>query len=72
MICRSRRHTSTCPSIKTHQCPYDSAPGGLAHYQPFDIAEPLNPIPLAAYSLNVNYRFPNGALLEVRRERGNL
>jgi len=36
---------------------YDSAPGSLAHYQPFDIAEPLTDS-LAAYSLNVNYRFP--------------
>jgi iron complex outermembrane receptor protein len=36
---------------------YDSAPGGEAHYQPFDIAEPLTDS-LTAYSLNVNYRFP--------------
>src|SRR5271154_850723 len=32
---------------------YDSDPGTLAHYQPFDIADPLT-----AYSLNVNYSFP--------------
>jgi iron complex outermembrane recepter protein len=37
---------------------YDSAPGTLAHYQPFDIAEPLTDS-LTAYSLNVNYRFPS-------------
>jgi len=36
---------------------YDSAPGTLAHYQPFDIAEPLTDS-LTAYSLNVNYSFP--------------
>jgi iron complex outermembrane recepter protein len=36
---------------------YDSTPGTLAHYQPFDIAEPLTDS-LTAYSLNVNYRFP--------------
>jgi iron complex outermembrane recepter protein len=36
---------------------YDSAPGTLAHYQPFDIAEPLTDS-LTAYSLNVSYRFP--------------
>ena len=36
---------------------YDSDPGTLAHYQPFDIAEPLTDS-LTAYSLNVNYRFP--------------
>jgi iron complex outermembrane recepter protein len=36
---------------------YDSAPGTLAHYQPFDIAEPLTDS-LTAYSLNVNYGFP--------------
>jgi iron complex outermembrane recepter protein len=36
---------------------YDSTPGSLAHYQPFDIAEPLTDS-LAAYSLNVNYKFP--------------
>jgi len=36
---------------------YDSAPGSLEHYQPFDIAEPLTDS-LTAYSLNVNYRFP--------------
>src|SRR6202167_4143219 len=36
---------------------YDSDPGTLAHYQPFDIAEPLSDS-LTAYSLNVNYRFP--------------
>src|SRR5271156_3506051 len=35
---------------------YDSAPGTLAHYQPFDIAEPLTDS-LTAYSLNVNYSF---------------
>src|ERR1700733_13558104 len=36
---------------------YDSDPGSLAHYQPFDIAEPLTDS-LTAYSLNVNYSFP--------------
>jgi iron complex outermembrane recepter protein len=36
---------------------YDSDPGTLAHYQPFDIAEPLSDS-LTAYSLNVNYSFP--------------
>ncbi len=36
---------------------YDSAPGTEAHYQPFDIAEPLTDS-LTAYSLNVNYSFP--------------
>jgi iron complex outermembrane receptor protein len=35
---------------------YDSDPGTLAHYQPFDIAEPLTDS-LTAFSLNVNYRF---------------
>ena len=35
---------------------YDSDPGTLAHYQPFDIAEPLTDS-LTALSLNVNYRF---------------
>jgi outer membrane receptor protein involved in Fe transport len=37
---------------------YDSNPGTLAHYQPFDIAEPLTDS-LTAYSLNVNYSFPS-------------
>jgi iron complex outermembrane recepter protein len=37
---------------------YDSDPGTLAHYQPFDIAEPLTDS-LTAYSLNVSYRFPS-------------
>ncbi len=36
---------------------YDSDPGTLAHYQPFDIAEPLTDS-LTAFSLNVNYSFP--------------
>jgi iron complex outermembrane receptor protein len=36
---------------------YDSAPGTLAHYQPFDIAEPLTDS-LTAYSLNVSYGLP--------------
>jgi iron complex outermembrane recepter protein len=35
---------------------YDSNPGTLAHYQPFDIAEPLTDS-LTAYSLNINYSF---------------
>jgi iron complex outermembrane receptor protein len=35
---------------------YDSVPGTQAHYQPFDIAEPLTDS-LTAYSLNVNYSF---------------
>jgi outer membrane receptor protein involved in Fe transport len=37
---------------------YDSEPGTLAHYQPFDIAEPLTDS-LTAYSLNVNYSLPS-------------
>jgi outer membrane receptor protein involved in Fe transport len=37
---------------------YDSDPGTQAHYQPFDIAEPLTDS-LTAYSLNVNYSFPS-------------
>jgi len=37
---------------------YDSDPGTLAHYQPFDIAEPLTDS-LTAYSINVNFRFPS-------------
>lgn len=36
---------------------YDSNPGTEAHYQPFDIAEPLTDS-LSAYSLNINYSFP--------------
>jgi iron complex outermembrane recepter protein len=36
---------------------YDSDPGTLAHYQPFDIAEPLTDS-LTAYGLNVTYSFP--------------
>ena len=36
---------------------YDSVPGAEAHYQPFDIAEPLTD-EITAYSLNVNYSFP--------------
>ena len=36
---------------------YDNVPGTEAHYQPFDIAEPLTDS-LTAYSLNVNYSFP--------------
>jgi outer membrane receptor protein involved in Fe transport len=35
---------------------YDSDPGTLAHYQPFDIAEPSTDS-LTAYSLNINYHF---------------
>jgi len=35
---------------------YDSVPGTEAHYQPFDIAEPLTD-EIFAYSLNVNYSF---------------
>jgi iron complex outermembrane receptor protein len=35
---------------------YDSDPGALAHYQPFDIAEPLTDT-LTAYSLNITYHF---------------
>ncbi len=35
---------------------YDSTPGGLTHYQPFDIAEPLTDKVVIA-SLNVNYSF---------------
>jgi outer membrane receptor protein involved in Fe transport len=37
---------------------YDSDPGTLAHYQPFNIAEPLTDS-LTAYSLNVTYSFPS-------------
>ena len=37
---------------------YDSAPGTAAHYQPFDIAEPLTDS-LTAYGLNVIYSFPS-------------
>src|SRR5271170_4902801 len=40
---------------------YDSDPGTLAHYQPFDIAEPLTDS-LTAYSLNLNYSFPTFVL----------
>jgi iron complex outermembrane recepter protein len=36
---------------------YDSVPGTAAHYQAFDIAEPLTDS-LTAYSLNVNYSLP--------------
>jgi iron complex outermembrane recepter protein len=36
---------------------YDSVPGTEAHYQPFDIAEPLTDS-LTAFSLNVSYSFP--------------
>jgi iron complex outermembrane recepter protein len=36
---------------------YDSVPGAEAHYQPFDIAEPLTDS-LTAFSLNVNVSFP--------------
>jgi outer membrane receptor protein involved in Fe transport len=36
---------------------YDSDPGTQAHYQPFDIAEPLTDS-LTAYALNINYSFP--------------
>jgi len=35
---------------------YDSDPGTLAHYQPFDIAEPLTDS-IAVFNLNVNYSF---------------
>jgi outer membrane receptor protein involved in Fe transport len=37
---------------------YDSDPGTLTHYQPFDIAEPSTDS-LTALSLNVNYHFPS-------------
>jgi len=37
---------------------YDSVPGTEAHYQPFDIAEPLTDS-LTAYSLNINYSLPS-------------
>jgi outer membrane receptor protein involved in Fe transport len=36
---------------------FDSDPGTLAHYQPFDIAEPLTD-EITIYSLNINYSFP--------------
>ncbi len=45
-------NTSTQSGISA----YDSDPGTLAHYQPFNIAEPLTDS-LTAYSLNVNYAF---------------
>ena len=35
---------------------YDSDPGTQAHYQPFDVAEPLKDH-IALYSLNMRYRF---------------
>jgi outer membrane receptor protein involved in Fe transport len=35
---------------------FDSTPGNLVHYQPFDISEPLTDS-LTAYSLNINYSF---------------
>src|ERR1700677_2030551 len=35
---------------------YDSVPGTLAHYQPFDIAEPYSDT-ITINALNVNYRF---------------
>ena len=35
---------------------YDSNPGTLAHYQPFDIAEPLSD-KITILSLNVDYSF---------------
>ncbi len=35
---------------------YDSDPGTLTHYQPFDIAEPSTDS-LTTYSLNINYHF---------------
>jgi iron complex outermembrane receptor protein len=35
---------------------YDSNPGTLAHYQPFDIAEPLTDR-ISVFSVNVNYSF---------------
>jgi len=36
---------------------YDSTPGTLAHYQPFNIAEPLTDR-LTTYGLTINYNFP--------------
>jgi iron complex outermembrane recepter protein len=44
-------------SIQNGISAYDSDPGTEAHYQPFDIAEPLTDS-LTAFSLNVNYSFP--------------
>jgi outer membrane receptor protein involved in Fe transport len=35
---------------------FDSVPGTLAHYQPFDIAEPLSDR-ITSFSLNVTYKF---------------
>jgi outer membrane receptor protein involved in Fe transport len=35
---------------------YDSVPGSQAHYQPFDVAEPLTD-KITVFSLNVNYSF---------------
>nr|WP_294917701.1 TonB-dependent receptor [uncultured Neokomagataea sp.] len=37
---------------------YDSVPGTLAHYQPFNIAEPLTD-QVSLYTLNMAYRFDN-------------
>lgn len=44
-------------SSQTGISAYDSEPGSLSHYQPFDVAEPLTDS-LTVYSLNVNYSFP--------------
>jgi len=40
---------------------YDSVPGTLAHYQPFDVAEPFSDR-FTVYSLTVNYTFERVAL----------
>ena len=55
-ICRSRRRSFHTTSTQNGISAYDSVPGTLTHYQPFDIAEPLTDS-LTAFSLNVNYKF---------------
>jgi iron complex outermembrane receptor protein len=63
LLWRPTEHLSVTPSFfhttstQNGISAYDGDPGTLAHYQPFDIAEPLTDS-LTAYSLNVNYGFP--------------
>ena len=40
---------------------YDNPPGGLAHYQPFDIAEPFRDT-FAVFGLKINYEFEAATL----------
>ena len=62
LLWRPTPRLSITPSVfyqTSHQdgiSAYDSTPGGEAHYQPFDIAEPLTD-KITIYSLNVNYGF---------------